>query len=119
MPAAAGACKGCQPGIDSRSDRPGWVVWPGPIASRAARRPVRLISCFGTNGYALRSERRCRSNLSSERVLINIDYVYASALPGTGTALGIFRVSELGRAMVLDWGSWPAFILSRTGQEMV
>ena len=36
---------------------------------------------------------------------INIDYIYASGLPRTGKALGIFGVSDLERALALDWGS--------------
>ena len=36
---------------------------------------------------------------------VNIDYIYASSLPGTGTALGIFRVSDLDRALALDWNA--------------
>ena len=36
---------------------------------------------------------------------INIDYMYASGLPGSGRALGIFGVSDLQRALALDWGS--------------
>ena len=36
---------------------------------------------------------------------INIDYIYASSLFGTATALGIFRVSDIGRALALDWTS--------------
>lgn len=36
---------------------------------------------------------------------INIDYIYASTLPDSVTALGIFRVSDLERALALDWGS--------------
>ena len=36
---------------------------------------------------------------------INIDAIYASALPGAATSLGIFRVSDLDRALSLDWGS--------------
>jgi hypothetical protein len=34
---------------------------------------------------------------------INIDYIYASGLPGYTTALGIFGVSDLARALTLDW----------------
>jgi hypothetical protein len=36
---------------------------------------------------------------------INIDYIYASSLAGTGRALGIFHVSDLKRALCLDWAS--------------
>ena len=36
---------------------------------------------------------------------INIDYIYASTVPGAGTALGILHVSDLERALALDWGS--------------
>ena len=36
---------------------------------------------------------------------INIDYIYASALPRPGTALGIFGVSDVERALALDWES--------------
>jgi len=36
---------------------------------------------------------------------INIDYIYASGLPGAGKALGIFGVSDLERALALDWES--------------
>jgi hypothetical protein len=34
---------------------------------------------------------------------INIDYIYASAVPGPGPALGILGVSDMERALVLDW----------------
>jgi hypothetical protein len=34
---------------------------------------------------------------------INIDYMYASAVPGAPTALGILHVSSLERALSLDW----------------
>jgi hypothetical protein len=34
---------------------------------------------------------------------INIHYIYASALSDTGTALGIFRVSDIERALALNW----------------
>jgi len=34
---------------------------------------------------------------------INIDYIYASSLPGTGAALGVFGVSDLDRALSLRW----------------
>jgi hypothetical protein len=34
---------------------------------------------------------------------INIEYIYASALNGTGKAMGIFRVSDLDRALTLDY----------------
>ena len=33
----------------------------------------------------------------------NITYIYASALAGTSTTLGIFGVSDLERALALDW----------------
>ena len=36
---------------------------------------------------------------------INIDYIYASTVPGAGTALGILHVSDLERALALDWES--------------
>jgi len=36
---------------------------------------------------------------------INIDYIYASGLAGTGAALGIFHVSDLERALALEWES--------------
>jgi hypothetical protein len=36
---------------------------------------------------------------------INIDYIYASAFPDAGRALGIFHVSDLQRALSLDWSS--------------
>ena len=36
---------------------------------------------------------------------INIDAIYASAVPGAVTALGIFRVADLDRALALDWDS--------------
>lgn len=36
---------------------------------------------------------------------INIDYIYASAAPGLGPALGIFGVSDVERAAGLDWES--------------
>jgi hypothetical protein len=36
---------------------------------------------------------------------INIDYIYASGVPRTGKALGIFGVSDLERALAIDWGS--------------
>ena len=36
---------------------------------------------------------------------INIDYIFASGLPRTGRALGIFGVSDLKRALTLDWES--------------
>lgn len=36
---------------------------------------------------------------------INIDYIYASAVAGPGPALGIFGVSDIERALALDWGS--------------
>lgn len=35
---------------------------------------------------------------------INIDYIYASSVPGTGSALGIFRVSDIEQALALNWG---------------
>jgi hypothetical protein len=35
---------------------------------------------------------------------INIDYIYASTIAGAAAALGIFRVSNLERALALDWG---------------
>ncbi len=35
---------------------------------------------------------------------INIDYIYASGLAEAGKALGIFGVSDLDRALALDWG---------------
>jgi len=35
---------------------------------------------------------------------INIDYIYASGLPDAAKALGIFGVSDLERALALDWG---------------
>ena len=38
---------------------------------------------------------------------INIDFIYASSLPGCGTALGIFGVSDLERAMTLEWNALP------------
>ena len=34
---------------------------------------------------------------------ININYISASGLSGTGKALGIFGVSDLERALTLDW----------------
>jgi len=34
---------------------------------------------------------------------VNIDYVYATALPGQDSTLGIFRVSDLDRALTLDF----------------
>jgi hypothetical protein len=34
---------------------------------------------------------------------INIDYIYASASPDTVTALGVLGVSDLQRALSLDW----------------
>ena len=34
---------------------------------------------------------------------INIDFFYASGLPSTTKALGIFGVSDLERALALDW----------------
>jgi hypothetical protein len=34
---------------------------------------------------------------------VNIDYIYASALPAADRALGIFHVSDLQRALALDW----------------
>lgn len=34
---------------------------------------------------------------------INIDYIYASAIPGNVSALGIFHVSDLERALTLEW----------------
>ena len=34
---------------------------------------------------------------------ININYIYASAVPGTGPALGIFSVSDMEGALALDW----------------
>jgi len=34
---------------------------------------------------------------------INIDYIYASALPGNPAALGIFHVSDPARALSLEW----------------
>ena len=34
-----------------------------------------------------------------------IDYIYASAAPGPGPALGILGVSDVERAASLDWGS--------------
>jgi hypothetical protein len=34
---------------------------------------------------------------------VNIDYIYASSLPGAATALGILGVSDLERALSLDW----------------
>ncbi len=34
---------------------------------------------------------------------INIDYIYASSLPGAGAALGVFGVSDLDRALSLRW----------------
>jgi len=34
---------------------------------------------------------------------INIEYIYASALPGANKAMGIFRVSDLQRALTLDY----------------
>ena len=36
---------------------------------------------------------------------INIDYIYASAVPGPGPALGILGVSDMERALALDWDS--------------
>jgi hypothetical protein len=36
---------------------------------------------------------------------INIDYIYASGLPHSGKALGIFGVSDLDRALSLVWES--------------
>jgi hypothetical protein len=36
---------------------------------------------------------------------INIDYMYASGLPDSASALGIFGVSDLERALALDWES--------------
>ena len=36
---------------------------------------------------------------------INISYIYASALPGTDQALAVFGVSDLARALALDWES--------------
>ena len=36
---------------------------------------------------------------------VNIDYIYASAVPGPGPALGIFGVSDVERALSLDWES--------------
>lgn len=36
---------------------------------------------------------------------ININYIYASAVPGTGPALGIFGVSDMEGALALDWES--------------
>jgi hypothetical protein len=36
---------------------------------------------------------------------INIDYIYASGLPDASKALGIFGVSDLERALTLDWGT--------------
>jgi hypothetical protein len=35
---------------------------------------------------------------------INIDYIYASGLPDAGKALGVLGVSDLERALTLDWG---------------
>jgi len=35
---------------------------------------------------------------------INIDYIYASTTPGAMTAFGIFGVSDLDKALTLDWG---------------
>ncbi len=34
---------------------------------------------------------------------VNIDYMYGSGLAGAATALGIFGVSNLDRALALDW----------------
>jgi hypothetical protein len=34
---------------------------------------------------------------------INIDYIYASAAGGTAAALGVLHVSDLKRALALDW----------------
>ena len=34
---------------------------------------------------------------------INIDFIYASAVPGAGPALGIFGVSDLEGALALNW----------------
>jgi len=36
---------------------------------------------------------------------VNIDYIYASAVPGPGPALGIFGVTDVERALSFDWGS--------------
>jgi hypothetical protein len=36
---------------------------------------------------------------------INIDYIYASAVPEAGKALGVFHVSDLERALELRWQS--------------
>jgi len=35
---------------------------------------------------------------------ININYIYASGAPGADLALGIVGVSDLDRALALDWG---------------
>ncbi|MCP4590507.1 MAG: amino acid-binding protein [bacterium] len=34
---------------------------------------------------------------------VNIDYIYASGVPNAGTALGVLHVSDVERAMSIDW----------------
>jgi len=35
---------------------------------------------------------------------INIDYIYATTIPSSSTALGVLGVSDLERALQVDWG---------------
>jgi hypothetical protein len=35
---------------------------------------------------------------------INIDYIYATTIPSAGSALGVLGVSDLERALQVDWG---------------
>ena len=79
--------------------------------------PARARECLSEAGMAYASARclalempNCAGGFAGiARTLslagVNINYIYASAVPGAGPALGIFGVSDLKRALVLDWES--------------
>ena len=46
------------------------------------------------------------SHIARELALagVNIDYIYATTVPDAGAALGVLGVSDLERALTIDWG---------------
>jgi len=67
------------------------------------------VACTGCNCLALDMPNAPGGFAAIARKLalagINIDYIYASASPGPGPALGIFGVSDLKRALAVNWES--------------
>jgi hypothetical protein len=65
------------------------------------------VTCTSTTCLALEMPNNPGGFAGIAKILslagINIDYIYASALPETGKALGIFHVPQVERALQLKW----------------